>query len=116
MAMNKKEQEYVESLKIKLALRFTEKVDCDVEITEEWGEVVNGYSFNLYAQRVEKSCSSRTAHSLYEWDKTSSQRPIKQYSSRLRALKAMRYAMEMQFAEDLREIDKIIEAENESCT
>jgi hypothetical protein len=115
MAMNKKEQEYVESLKTELAFRRTLLVEPDLDIPESWNEIVNGYSFNAYSIKVEKSCSSGGYHNLWGWDKTTSHKGIRQYSTRLLALKAMRYEVEKDCAKKLRNIDKLIEAEEQSA-
>ena len=113
MAMNKKEKDYVEELEIKLALRFTEPVEKDLFPDEDYKIIVNGYSYNSYSQRVEKSCSTKMNHSLSGWDKTTSQNGIKQYSTKIKALKAMRHEMEINFAKALYKIDKLIEAESQ---
>lgn len=113
MAMNKKEVEYVEELKTKLALRFTEKIEPDME-RPDYGsnKIVNGWSFNSYSMSVNKSCSSCISHSLHGWDKTTSQNSIRQYSSRLLALKAMRNEVELKCAANIYKIDKMIESES----
>jgi len=113
MAMNKKEIELVEDMKTKLALRFTEEIlpDIDKPSSEKMYEIINGWSFNSYSLRIEKSCSSSHFHSISNWDKTTSQQGIKQYSSRLLALKAMRHEVELKCAKELRKIDLMIEKE-----
>lgn len=109
--MTKLEQQVFENMKIQCALRFTEKVYPDILPPENFDKIVNGYSFNSYSEKVEKSCSSRLAHSLYAWNKTNSRESIEQYSSRLLALKAMRYEMEQIFAKKLYAVDVLIEKE-----
>ena len=108
--MNKKDQQMVEALKTKLALRFTETIRADVLIPID-DKIVNGYSYNSYNTRVEKSCSSGFFHSIGKWDKTDAQRSINQYSSRLLALKAMRNELEFRYAFELRQVDLMIEEE-----
>ena len=49
--MNKKDQQMVEALKTKLALRFTETIRADVLIPID-DKIVNGYSYNSYNTRV----------------------------------------------------------------
>jgi hypothetical protein len=112
MSMNKKEQAEVEKLKTRLALRFTEDVKPDVpkpEVEPGSGKIVNGWSFNSYSKRVEKSCSSSMYHSNGLWNKTDSQYPIEQYSMPILAYKAMRREVEERFAAELRAIDRSIE-------
>lgn len=108
MAMNKKEKQEMEELKIKCSLRFTDPVEKDVDIPDDYDTIVNGYGFNSYSMRIHKSCSSSIYHNNHEWDKTSSQQPIKQYSTELLALKAMRNKVENECAEKLRKIDVMI--------
>lgn len=111
MAMNKKEKAYVEALKIKGALRFTEKVDPDLMPPTRGGELTKGYSFNAYSVVVSMACSSFTAHNSHSDEKTNSQQPIRLYSKKLSALKAMRHEMELKFARQLMEVDEMIEKE-----
>ena len=93
-----------------MALTFTEPVNKDVLIPID-DKIVNGYSYNAYSTRVEKSCSGVFYHSIGIWDNTDSQRPIAQYSSKLLALKAMRNELECRYAFKLRQIDLMIEEE-----
>lgn len=112
MAMNKREQELVEELRTRLALRFTEPVNMDVLIPI--GDTLkNGYSFNSYSKRVTKSCSSSMSHSIDGWDRTNSRGPLAQFSSKLRALRAMRNDLELMFARELRAVDLKIQLELE---
>ena len=108
--MNKKEQQMVEALKTKLALRFTESINADVLIPID-DKIVNGYNQNSYSMRVEKSCSNGFCHSIGKWNKTDNRNPIAQYSSRLLALKAMRNELENMYANKLRQVDLMIEEE-----
>lgn len=114
MAMNKKEKKMIEDLKIFCALRFTEKVEKDVDpptIEDVSGKIINGWNFNSYNMSAHKSCSSALSHSNDGWDKTRCQSPIKQFSSRLLAIKAMRNDIEYDCACKLRKIDIMIEQE-----
>lgn len=117
MAMNKKEKQLVEDLKIKAALRWTSPVEIDVPIPShdslEFGEVIKGYSFNSYCRSVDISCSSSMYHNLHGDTKTTSQQPIEQHSTKLLALKAMRHEVEKEFAKELYKIDLRIEEEEE---
>jgi len=116
--MNKKEKQLFEDLKIKVAFRFTKPIEPDLDHPKlSSDEIVNGYSFNSYSKRIEKSCSSSVYHSSYGWDKTNQQQPIRQYSTKILALKAMRNEMENKAAKELYEIDKkieLLEVTNES--
>lgn len=113
MAISKKEKQMIEDLQIRLALHFTEKVEPDIAIPDDYDVIKNGYSFNSYNHNITKSCSSAICHSSVGWDKTTSQRPIKQYSSILLALKAMRNELEYKFAKELGNIDVLIQIEKE---
>lgn len=114
MSMTKKELAEVERLKTLLALRFTENVLPDIpQPTSEQG-IVNGWSFNAYSRRVDKSCSTFLYHSWGQWDKTDSQQSIEQYSTPLLAYKAMRREVEKECARTLRDIDRKIEELSEA--
>lgn len=56
--MSIKEKEYVENIEIISALKFTEKIESDLKPPDSLQEIVNGYSYNLYNERIFKSCSS----------------------------------------------------------
>lgn len=103
MAMTKAEQKQVEELKIRLALRYHDPVEKDVEIPKEG--IVNGWGFNSYTKAVSKTCSSVIHHSFGQWDKTTSQQAIKQFSSKRLAYKAMLHELSMRFAREMREIE-----------
>lgn len=124
MAISKKEQKQIdeqldekdkkiEELQILLALRPTADVERDllppspVLIGEP--KLVKGYMFNQYSARVEKACSSSIYHAIGQWDKTTSQNPIKLFSTELKAYKALRHALEWEAAQKLRKVDLIIE-------
>ena len=109
MSMTKKEQAEVERLKTRLALRFTEDVNPDIPGNAGLSQITNGYSFNSYTKRVEKSCSDGFNHNLGEWNKTRFRGDIDQYSMPVLAYKAMRRELEERFARELREIDRNIE-------
>lgn len=115
MSMNKKEREQMQQLehdlRIAKALRFTEPVESDVAIPETLPEIRNGYDFNIHAERVDLACTSAINHSFGQHGKTTSQRPCRLFSSRLLALKALRHAMELEFARRLAAIDTQISQE-----
>lgn len=113
MSMTKKETAEVESLRRELsilaALRWTEPVAPDVPIPHGQGLStgwLTGYD------RVDVACSSNVFHAYGRNDKTTSQQPCSLFSTKLLALKALRYEMERRFATDLANIDrKIAEAQ-----
>lgn len=122
MAMNKKEKAYVEDLECQLLLLrsmtiVSRKVKPDLpppNYDQGFNALVKGWSFNKYNHVVEKTCSSMVHHGK-GWEKTSSQNPIHQYSSKVLALKSLRYEVEQDFYKDMAKIDKrIADAEKEN--
>jgi len=110
MSMTKKEQAEVEKLKVRLALRFTEDVKPDMPAPGyDFRGFSNGWTFNSYSKQVEKSCSSSIFHGRGQWNKTTSQGAIAQFSMPILAYKAMRREVEERCAHELREIDRSIE-------
>jgi len=115
--MNKKEQAYVEELETRLALRFTGEgtivPDVPPPTVYEMGDVLTkGFVFNLYGSRVSVACSSSVSHAVGRNDKTARKQSIALYSTRKLALQAMRREMEMNFARELRAVDRMIAAED----
>ena len=113
MAMTKKEKEYVESLETRLALKCTPVVEPDVPVPAAGEGIVNGYGFNAYSRRILMTCSSMGAHARDRWHDTVEPGAIAQFSTRVLALKALRNALELTFAQDLRKVDLWIERETE---
>lgn len=123
MAMNKKEKAAVRALEIRCALRFSRPrdwpVEPDVAIPEFFDGYVEGWSFNVHrsiGSAVYRSWSSGSYHGSGHRgarpEHGGSQKPTEQYSSEALALKALRAAMELQFAEKLHEVDlRIAKAE-----
>ena len=109
MAMNKKENAYVEKLEMELALRWTAPVEKDVEIPKTSKVIVSGFSHT--STRVTESCSSTLSHSTSSTTRANSKDPIKQFSSRLLALKSLRHSIELESAKRLFVIDKQIAEE-----
>ena len=117
--MTKKEQQQFQELKEEFdlyrALRWTEAVETDVPVPERsYGNtegLAKGFLFNdsLGNPRVEKACSSSMNHAFGQDDRTTTQRPRRLYSTRLLALKALRYALEKKCAETLLRIDRQIQ-------
>lgn len=114
MAMNKKERKLIEDLQAALSLRWTDKVEKDVPIPKSCDGLVIGYTYNSYVLRAERSCSDSVHHALGRTDRTTSQRGIAMYSSKLLALMAMRNEVELRIAKELRDIDRLIEAEKQA--
>jgi hypothetical protein len=116
--MTKLEQQLVENLEIRLAFHFTEPVEPDLLPPKDFGKIIKGYSFGRYDGNFEikKSCSSNISHSMWNPDKPNSQKPISQYSSKILALKGLRYNLEMDYAKKLRDIDILIESEIKAPT
>jgi hypothetical protein len=67
--------------------------------------LTEGWMFNVHTQRVFVACSSASGHALNRVDQTTSQGSLALYSTRVRALRALRCAMEQAFAEQLDRID-----------
>lgn len=109
MAMTKAEQKQVEDLKIKLALRHHEPVEKDVEIPKDG--IINGWGFNSHSNTVSKTCSSSAYHSFGNWDKTTSQQAIKQFSSKKLAYKAMLHELALRYAREMREVEVKMETD-----
>lgn len=111
--MNKKEQAEMEELKVKLALRLTDKIYPDLKKPDgsDYKQMNKGWYFNAHSMQVSKACSTSHGHSVWSDEKTSSQNGIDIFSTRLLALKAMRHEVEMKSARDLRRIDVMIEKE-----
>jgi len=112
--MNKKEAAYVEELLTRIALRWTSPVEPDVMPPSPGGGLVKGFAFVGalgMSPRVDVACSSSAGHALGRDDKITSQNPKRLYSTRLRALRALRYAVEERCARLLRDIDHQIERE-----
>jgi hypothetical protein len=116
MAMNKKEQAEMEALKHELrvarAMRFTDPVPKDVFPPQTMHELVTGWVYNAHSKRVDVACTNSVNHAVGQTDRTTSQRPILMYSSRLLALKGLRHELERKYAEELAELDRKIEDES----
>lgn len=109
MAMNKKEQEMVEALRAELAFRRTAPVAPDIDPPEMGNELRKGWLFNAYNSQTVPACTTCVSHSYGDDTRASSQGPCKLYSTRLRALQALRWAVEQDCVQRLRKIDRQIE-------
>jgi len=119
MAMNKKEQAAFEALQRELlmakAFRFTEPVKRDVVPPSSMG-LNKGWDYNSYigghgGPRVDVACTSAVHHAFGNNTKTDTQQPRYLYSTKLLALRALRYDVEKQVANILADIDEQIEQE-----
>ena len=113
MSMTKKEQAYFEQLLTVAALRYTADIKPDVPVPDGSSKESKGFMFygesSMYPH-VEEIVSSSVYHRRAGHG-SGSQGGIALYSTRLRALKAMRREAEKQYAHKLRDIDCMIEKE-----
>lgn len=110
--MTKVEKAEVERLKTALALRFTDAPeDPDVPAPER-GESTTGWAFNKYSRIVTPAWSHSTCHGNGPErvrDGSATQGSVPLYSTKIRALLALRRNLERLCAEQLRAIDVQIE-------
>lgn len=118
MTMTKKEQTAFavlrENLALAKALRWTEEVEYDVSVPANGNrDLAIGFSVDGIGEyaRVEESCSSSVFHAMGRQNRTDSQYPIRQFSSKLLALKHLRNQIENECARRLASIDAEIKAE-----
>lgn len=113
MAMNKREQAHFEALQTKLqvayALHWTSEVKPDVPPPIGVGFTA-GWLFNSYSKTVTPACSTSVSHGTGEDPRPTTQGARSLYSTKVRALRALRHAMEQQYAEALASIDAQIKA------
>lgn len=105
-------EEAQQAARERAALHFTDDSDIAPDVPPpESGEsgLTTGYVFNTYSKRAEIACSSSYSHSVGRTDKTTSQHSIYMFSTRERALRALRVALEREFAAELAKIDKMLE-------
>lgn len=114
MAMNKSEKEMVEALKTDLALRHTKKVASDLDPPSSGPKLLKGWLFNAHDRgEVVPACTSCVSHSYGQSNEARSQGSRRLFSTRLRALQALRWEMEQSAATKLRRIDRMIEEETQ---
>lgn len=108
MAMNKTEAKHMERLETLLALRITEQVDPDVAMPSSgW---VTGWS--IFYDRIEQTYTNSYSQRFGSKDKMGSRTIHPIYSTRVKALRAMRNKFEIEAAQKLRRIDlEIAQAE-----
>lgn len=112
--LSKKAQEELEKQQrethIRAALHWTEEAEGpDVQPPSIGNGLATGFLFNAYTNRVDEACTSSGFHSAYRSDRVTSQGSRALYSTRLRALLALRNAVERECAERLAKIDQMIE-------
>lgn len=119
MAMNKKEQAAFDAViaeaEVNRALRWSD-YETEKDVPRPSDGYVNGWSFNSYNGSVYLSWSGTVTHGdgpVVDGKRPpyGSQRSIEQYSTKEKALKAMRRQMEMEFANKLAKVDRMIAAE-----
>jgi hypothetical protein len=120
MAMTKKERAEFNALILKAetlaALRWTERVEPDIEKPKGFSDKTSGWQFNSNSKLVSKMWSEGGSHGSGEKRRSgycASQCGIRLFSTKLLALKAMRYEVELAAARDLLRIDNMIREENE---
>jgi hypothetical protein len=123
MAMNKKEQAEFEAAKkaviVARALNWSEPVARDVFPSSSSAGDVRGFTFNTYSNEVLYALSGAVGHATSDDKfpvKTSRQNSISMFSTKLRALKALRHSAEKECAERLAKIDMQIQAEQQQPT
>jgi hypothetical protein len=116
MAMNKKEKALLEEALTNASLYRTCYVPPDVYPPLYSCELSKGFAvigINSDYARVEIGCSSSHSNAIGRQDKTQSQGSINLYSTKILALKSLRYEVENSCAKKLRKIDIMIEEEIE---
>ncbi|SAK98454.1 hypothetical protein AWB80_07524 [Caballeronia pedi] len=124
MAMSKKEQAEMAELRAALAraraVRTTEPVAPDLHIGNSPDvQELSGYFYNAHTLEVMPAWTSTVSHgrgyaSRREQIGSATQRAIPLYSSRLLALRALRYATEQRVFAELAKIDMLIDEESAS--
>jgi hypothetical protein len=118
MAMNKKEQAAMQAAidraETLAALRWTEPVERDIGIPEKGFS--EGWDYNTHSQRVWIGWSDRVAHGSGPAPtdfriRNGSQGSRKMFSTKAKALAAMRHEVEKNAASELLKIDRLIAAE-----
>ena len=117
MAITKKERAEFDAAILKAstlaALRWTSPVEPDLMPPTVWKEVVTGWLYNSYNSCIYQTWSTTINHGSGDYSEGAyaSQKSVKQYSTRILALKALRYDTELKNARELLRIDKMIDVE-----
>lgn len=117
--MTKKEQAALEAALTQSALRATSPQIPDVPLPTSWDALSKGWlpvAAGYDSARAEPACSSSVHHATGQTHKTTTQGPRVLFSSRLSALRQLRYETEQEAARKLRRIDRMIEQEIETPT
>jgi len=86
--------------RIRAALHWTEAAEGpDVLPPERVRGIATGYLFNAYTNRVDVACTGSVSHAFGSTDETTTQGARRLFSTRLRALLALRNAVEWECAE-----------------
>lgn len=113
MAIPKKVQEQIDALQrevaITRALRWTSPIPKR-DVVSTGSDLVTGWTYNTHTQRVDVACSDGAFHAIGRTDKTTTQQSLAMYSTKALALRALRAALEREFAMRLEHIDRQIEA------
>lgn len=117
MVMTKRERQHLEQLERRLrvmgALRWTWPVTKDVPVPRSGA--TSGWTFNSFTAKVQPAWSHPSSHGVGSPHRmpgvSGSQGGMGLYSSRLLALRALRYSVECAAAEQLADIDVMIEVE-----
>jgi len=121
MPMTKAERQRMadmeEQIRLLKALRWTEEVSPDVPAPllpaedERGFKKTTGFLFSVYGGEVKPACSSWANHGYGTIKKQDLRGPKDLYSTRLLALRGLRYHVELECAEKLARIDAMIETE-----
>jgi len=90
------------------ALRWTAPVEPDVSPPLAGAPLATGYMYNTYSAAVFVACSSSVGHAIGSCTKTTTQGAIALYSTRERALRALRSDLERDCALRLAVADRAI--------
>jgi hypothetical protein len=116
MAMTKKERAdmnaAIDRAETLAALRWTAPVERDV-MPPERGGYTEGWDFNVYSMQVWRGWSSCVSHGIGPAPiegrhHSGSQNARRMFSTKEKALRAMRHEMELQFAADLLKVERRI--------
>lgn len=114
MTMTKKEQEEMEALQTRLALRYHPPVEPDIEVPGKGDLMRCGYMFNAYNRVVMKACTTEYSHNLGTWDNRGmfhAKGGIRLYSTKRLAYMALLNELSEGAAKTLREVELRMERE-----
>jgi hypothetical protein len=122
MAMTRKEKAEmraaIEKAELLAALRWTSQVERDVAPPESYSGHSEGWDFNSYNKKVFKAWSENVSNGTGEYqpvgkNRIGSQGSVWLFSTRKRALAAMRQDIETKSARELLEIDRMMKGYDE---